>query len=404
MRLESPPIRALLPEGSSTPEWELLLRCARSTLNDGVAEEIRALAGPDLNWKRFGRLAQEHQVTSLAFRTLARVCPEQLPAPVHAALQLRYHANAAHYLQLTHRLGQVVELLADHGIEALVLKGPALAAQLYPEPSVREFKDLDLLVRREDALRVRDLLGSQGYAIHPLLTERQMQLFLRSECEFWFACPGDEVPLEIHWDLREPVYAYPLTPDECWRDAGTCRAAGQEIRVLSREHTALTLSCHGAKHRWGQLKHVCDLAELVRAWPDLDWERAAARADRLHGRRMLLLGLRLAERLLGAEIPEALRREVAVDPALEPLVTDVTHYLLDSRRPSRLSPAGTRLYLRMRERWQERLRYTAGTLLTPTLEDWGACPLPEPLFPVYYLYRPLRLLSRTLRARKPLVT
>ena len=42
------------------------------------------------------------------------------------------------------------------------LKGPALAEALYPDPGLRPFTDLDLLVRREDAARAVALLGEVG--------------------------------------------------------------------------------------------------------------------------------------------------------------------------------------------------------------------------------------------------
>ena len=38
-------------------------------------------------------------------------------------------------------------------------------------------------------------------------------------------------------------------------------------------------------------------------------------------------------------------------------------------------------------------------LFTPTLADWEALSLPDPLFPLYYLYRPLRLMTERLRSR-----
>lgn len=61
---------------------------------------------------------------------------------------------------------QVLSLLADAGIEALVLKGAALAHWLYREPWHRPRSDLDVLVRdNATARKAVELLRAGGTAI-----------------------------------------------------------------------------------------------------------------------------------------------------------------------------------------------------------------------------------------------
>src|SRR5207245_8281909 len=49
------------------------------------------------------------------------------------------------------------------GVEFLVLKGPAVAHTVYPDPSWRYFADLDLLVRPQDWQRACGLLVGLGF-------------------------------------------------------------------------------------------------------------------------------------------------------------------------------------------------------------------------------------------------
>jgi hypothetical protein len=42
----------------------------------------------------------------------------------------------------------------------------------------------------------------------------------------------------------------------------------------------------------------------------------------------------------------------------------------------------------------DRARYVGRSLMVPQPEDWRAVPLPDPLFPLYYLIRPVRLALR----------
>jgi hypothetical protein len=384
----------LRPEVSS-PEHELLLRCARTRIDAQTAEEIRALAAGPLDWKALRKLAQGHQVTPLLYRTLAEVAPDAVPPAVLARLGALYQANVAHNLQLGYYLTQVLDLLERAGIPVVPLKGLALAVSAYDDPTLRLFRDLDLLVRPADAFRAREVLEANGYDGFPKLTPVQMGVFLRSECEFWFASPGDHFPLEVHWDFREPVYSYPMDAEECWSRLEPLEVAGRPVRVLGLEDTLLMLSCHGAKHRWGHLKLLCDIAELLRRESGLDWDSLLTRAAKLRGLRMLLLALRLAHELLGAPLPQVVRAKIEADSTLDRLAADVAGYLFDPARGDRQSPRGTRLYLRMREDVRDRARYGLSTLFTPTLEDWRSVPLPASLFSLYYGIRPARLALRT---------
>ncbi|PYO80862.1 MAG: hypothetical protein DMD65_14450, partial [Gemmatimonadetes bacterium] len=47
-----------------------------------------------------------------------------------------------------------------------------------------------------------------------------------------------------------------------------------------------------------------------------------------------------------------------------------------------------------RERWRDRLRYCARVALTPTSGDWAWLRLPDALYPLYYVARPIRLIAK----------
>jgi hypothetical protein len=72
-------------------------------------------------------------------------------------------ARAKVDLSLEHELLVVVEALEDAGVSCRVLKGPAWAHSVYPDPSWRGFGDVDLLVRGDDWYRVIDVLQAEGY-------------------------------------------------------------------------------------------------------------------------------------------------------------------------------------------------------------------------------------------------
>jgi hypothetical protein len=64
------------------------------------------------------------------------------------------------------------------------------------------------------------------------------------------------------------------------------------------------LCVHGTKHVWERLGWICDVAELIRAHPAMDWQRVMALAKSSKSLRMVQLGLFLAHTVLQAELPE----------------------------------------------------------------------------------------------------
>ena len=68
------------------------------------------------------------------------------------------------------------------------------------------------------------------------------------------------------------------------------------------------LCAHGAKHLWARLGWLCDLARLIQMEQGIDWSEVFDQTRRSHTTRMILLGLLLADNLLGVELPAAAGR------------------------------------------------------------------------------------------------
>lgn len=66
-------------------------------------------------------------------------------------------------LRLEQRLVQVSAVLAGAGIDHRVLKGAAVAALVYPDPALRSFGDVDLLIPAGRFAEAVQLLDAQGY-------------------------------------------------------------------------------------------------------------------------------------------------------------------------------------------------------------------------------------------------
>jgi len=113
-------------------------------------------AGPALSleaWREVLGLLRPHGLYALlAYRLGA--WPEECrpPAEVMDFLKRQHLLAAARSLRAGRQIRTVVDALEAAGIPSVLLKGPALARTVYPDPALRQSGDIDLLVRPGNVL------------------------------------------------------------------------------------------------------------------------------------------------------------------------------------------------------------------------------------------------------------
>jgi hypothetical protein len=169
------------------------------------------------------------------------------------------------------------------------------------------------------------------------------------------------------------------------------------MKTPSSEDLLLVLSAHAAKHVWGRLVWLCDIARIM-GLPTLDWTWIASQAKSLGIVRILRVTMFLANRLLSATIPPATQASLPEDPGAAALVDEIQTHIASEAVFNVESPAYFRLMMRLRERPLDRLRFLRRLALTPGPSEWQAVRLPAPLFPLYRLVRLSRLAARLVRS------
>jgi len=378
-------------EPGARPEIELLLACARTSVDAAGTACIRNLLREDLDWDYLVEISRRHRVTPLLYRSLHSICPEAIPTATLELLRAQYHAVAQHSLFLTGKLLKLLDQLESHGIHAIPLKGPLLAAAAYGNLSLRQFDDLDILIQKQDILRAKAVFIAQGYQPEIQLTGPQEAAFLDSQYEYHFSSADSRVVVGLHYRMSPRYFSFAIAPEHLLNRREQVSLSGKQVWSLSPEDLLLTLCAHGANHCWERLSWICDIAELLRVHQRVHWEQLLERAESLGSERMLLLGLLLAGELLGADLPQKVVQRVRADPMVESLARQVYEQLFrEGDDPFGLLKRSL-FHLRAREHLQDRVWYCLRLALIPTAEDWALLPLPARLSFIYSLLRPFRL-------------
>jgi hypothetical protein len=350
---------------------------------------LRRLCGEPLDWPLVVSTALGHGLLPLAAWQLSQ-CSDLVPSETMQGLRDRFQRNAVRNIALTRELGRILGRLEGQGIAAIPYKGPALAMLAYGDLALRHFVDLDILVRKSQVLRASRLLISDGYRALPM-TPAQEAAFLDQHCEYAFGRERDGSCVELHWEIVPPEFGLPVSDWRLWDDLRSVSLLGWKVLSPSPEDLLVILCVHGSKHLWNRLGWICDVAELVRAHPNLDWPRALGRARALGAGRMVHLGLSLASQLLEADLPMAVRDQIAADRRTRALTTRVVQWLVSGTLPPERSLQESRFHVAMRERLRDKIQYGRRLAFTGTIEDWQSVPLPRSLFFLYGILRPLRL-------------
>jgi hypothetical protein len=379
------------------PEVEVLVRAARVHLSTADRDSLRALLTRRLNWDLLVALADSHRLVPLLHRHVEAIGCGLVPAGARAALWALATNVASENARRVVELRGLVDALARVGVEAVLMKGPALSRTLFGDISLRPFDDLDMLVPPAQVAAAQCVLRERGY--RPTFEKQRLwDEWARRNCEVMaYRNTTEDVICDLHWSLRNEAYSFVTRQEALRQRLEPVEIAGTRYQTLGAEDALCFLLLHGVQLGWPALGLLADVAELVRARPGLDWRIVGAGAR--GRRRVLQVGLRLAVEVLEAPVPVAVLAEGDADPALPSLMAAARAALL---RPTlEALPVSSifrevfgSIYARSLETRADRLRFAYECVLKPRPADVMAVALPEWAWPAYFVIRPVRLLLK----------
>lgn len=368
-------------------EWLALLQCAAPRPN---LDRLARLLQDPVSWPLFLQRSEEHGVVPLLAALIRNLDHELVPPEVPDKLRELQRAQTLFALQLTAELFRVLEHFAKTGIEVLVTKGPALAVRCYGDPGLRQYTDLDLLLREADIRRATQAMLDLGYQPRIPLTAIDAK---KMTGEYAFRKFGAGLLVEFHTEQTFRYHPRRLQMGKLFERRAFVTIDGRSIPALSLEDELVLICIHGAKHFWERLMWIADVAALVSRQP-LDWDRTVAVAREVGAERILRLGLRLASDVLGAELPIHVNAEVSSDRTVVKLAAQIKTRLASSE-PRHIGILQRALFrIRMRGALLQGAAYLLRLSLSPTEEDW--LPGKEATRPAFLdaISRPLRLAKK----------
>ena len=346
-------------------EWLLLLECSSPGCDP---RRLLDLLKKKPDWSALLPLAEEHGVLGLLAERLGGGVGSNVPEEARKRLHEKQRALLLFTLGLNAELFRLLESFSAAGMEALVVKGPALSARAHGDSCVRQYEDVDLLVRQRDVSRFTELMMSEGYVPKIRLSVIGAG---RIPGEYVFRWPLTNRRIELHTEKTLRYFPRPLPVEQFFGRKVLVEFDGHVAPALCAEDELLLICVHSAKHFWERLLWVADIAGLVSRQKDLDWDQTFAAAREAGAMRMLSVGLLLTHGFFQLKLPGEVDRVIRSDRGTARLAGEIAARLPSSGRVPRSLLARALFRVRMRGGLLTGVAYLLRLTLSPTEEDWA---------------------------------
>jgi hypothetical protein len=152
-------------------EEKLLLSLCRLEFSQDDKERIGEMMRQVTDWNYFVNMTNEHGIIALCWYNIVETGKSGfIPAENLETLHKGYIASLARNTQIFSLLNDVLEIARKEEIKVILLKGLSLEKNLYGNRGLRQMFDLDILVKREDAIKLRKLLLASGFVSDPMIS------------------------------------------------------------------------------------------------------------------------------------------------------------------------------------------------------------------------------------------
>lgn len=356
----------------------------------------------ETDWQPFAKLCEDHQVAAFVFCRLDAT-GAAVPPGLFEHLRRRFFKISARNYHLAKQVVELTSYLSEHRIQVFAYKGPVIAMEGYGDLALRQYRDIDLVVRAADLSRAVDVLVHRGFEIPSGSRRPNSPKKLLRTHEVTLRAPDRSYFLDLHWRLASPRHRVFCLDAKQMEDRFVwIQLPVGGVSSFCREDHFVALCCHGTRHRWARLKWLVDISEMLRHPAGFDWGRIETiTARKPLARASVALAILLAQDLLHAPVPATLPTGFAPNERTQSVASSICgeillqghtlgfetfHFTLPSLEGG-LVPWLSHLWFRY-SKW-----FFQHAVVRVNPKDRALVPLPARLEFLYHIVRPIRLLG-----------
>lgn len=283
-----------------TPEDRLLFACTRQKVQESHRRLVQELCMHPVQWQVVYATADAHAVAPLVYANLKQcgVTNLGIPEDVQEKFEHEFYRNIIAKRKITAKTAQVLAFLNQHNVETMLIKGAALDLLVYEQPWFTTANDVDLILKQ----------SRHETTIGPFLKSLDRLQEIQFEYDF-----------NEHHDISMNG-VLPVDFATVWADARKISYHGSAVWVMSPEDMLIASCINSCRHRFFRLKALCDIAEIIRTYRNLNWAECARKAKEYHCNVITYAALYATQTTVGCEFDGGVYQELAVHPLRSRLV------------------------------------------------------------------------------------
>jgi len=342
-------------------------------------------------WDSLISLAYEHGVFPLFYIVITEVNNELdiIDESISEELKRLYIQIVKKSMMMTSELVKLMKVIEEENICALAFKGPVLSQIAYGNISLRQYVDLDILIRKEEIFKVERLLKNYGYEKLFKLTKNQEKKWLDDTHDIGFINKVKDIHCEVHWSFLDEDFPMQIELKPFFEETQLVKMPVSEVRTFSNENLLYYLCIHGSKHLWERVEWLNDIDRLIRGY-DINWNTIIDKADKEGFAKMFYLGLALCNRYLDTPLPKPILEHINKYNFFNTLIADI--YNTWTKEYDVIE--STRFIALLFPKKYQQISYIAKTIFKPTLNEYKIIDLPRSMYFGYYFIRLYLLIKK----------
>ena len=227
------------------------------------------------SWTHISELSKPHGVTPFLY-CRARSLGLKLPEQIEKEWLGIYLYQIAEEKKARQQVRELKEILDPEGIPFILLKGASAMLRLYPQPGLRTFVDLDILIPSDTVFHFKQAMMTAGYKHLSARNSPEDEELLKFDAHLDPLSKEEGFMIEAHLNVLGVKGYHSFANPDLWQEKEETNIDGINIEHLSTEHFIIHTLLHYSKHLsdegFSEIKWLIDLLYAIKTWK-IDWSK-----------------------------------------------------------------------------------------------------------------------------------
>ncbi len=234
-----------------------------------------AVSASDISWENISELSKLHGVTPFLFYR-AKSLGIKLPDQIEREWLGYYLYQIAEEQKARRQIKELKDILDPEGVSFILLKGASAMLRLYPQPGLRTFCDLDIMIPADRIPQFKKALTMAGYKPLSVMNSPEDEELRKFDGHLDPLWKEEGFAIEPHLSILSGRGKHLIAMPEIWDEKEEANADGIMDGHLSKEHFIIHALVHCVKHLSGsgfiEIKGFIDLLYAIRKWK-IGWSK-----------------------------------------------------------------------------------------------------------------------------------